>query len=199
MAKTDPRIDAYIAKAPEFAHPILQHLRAVVRKACPDVQESIKWSTPHFLYSDQLMCSMAAFKQHCTFGFWREKELFGDDPDKTAMGQFGRITVLEDLPADRSISSLIKQAMKLNDSGIKPARATTKSKTVLVVPDDLKAALKKNKKAATTFDGFSYSNQKEYVEWIVEAKREETRLKRLETTIEWLAEGKVRNWKYINC
>ena len=197
MAKTDPRVDAYIAKSAEFAQPILRHLRALVHKACPDVQEAIKWGTPHFLYGDQLMCGMAAFKQHCTFGFWREKELFGDDPDKSAMDQFGRIAALSDLPSDRRISSVIKQAMALIDAGIKPARVTAKAETALIVPADLQAALKKNKQAAATFSGFSYSNQKEYIEWLTEAKREETRQKRLATAIEWLAEGKVKNWKYL--
>ena len=199
MAKTDPRVDAYIAKSAEFAQPILRHLRALVHKACPDVQEAIKWGTPHFLYDEQLLCGMAAFKQHCTFGFWREKELFGEQPDKSAMGQFGRIAALSDLPSDRRISSVIKQAMALTDAGIKPARVTAKAKTALIVPADLQAALKKNKQAAATFSGFSYSNQKEYIEWLTEAKREETRQKRLATAIEWLAEGKVKNWKYLKC
>ena len=198
MAKTDPKVDAYIAKSAAFAQPILRHLRSVVHKTCPDVQEAIKWGTPHFLYGDQLMCGMAAFKQHCTFGFWREKELFGEQPDKSAMGQFGRIGELSDLPSERRISSLIKQAMKLNAAGVKPARAVAKTKPALVLPDDLQAALKQNKQAAITFAGFSYSNQKEYIEWITDAKREATRLKRLQTSIEWLAEGKVRNWKYQN-
>lgn len=199
MAEKDPRIDAYIKKSAEFAQPILNHLRALVRQACPDAQEAIKWSSPHFLYKDQLMCGMSAFKQHCAFGFWREKELFGADPDKTAMGQFGRIESVKDLPTDKAIIRLIRQAMKLNDSGVKPARAAAKPKAELVVPAELLDALKKNKKAAATFGGFSYSNKKEYVEWILEAKREETRQNRLATTIEWLAEGKVRNWKYLNC
>jgi uncharacterized protein YdeI (YjbR/CyaY-like superfamily) len=159
----------------------------------------MKWSFPHFDHKGTV-CSMASFKQHCAFGFWKqslmEKDAF--PAQKTAMGSFGRITSLNDLPDDKVMIGLVHQAIELNERGIKVAKKPVERKD-LVVPDDMTEALKKNKKAKTVFDAFSYSNQKEYVEWITEAKTEATRNKRLATTIEWLAEGKSRNWKYEKC
>jgi|ERR1044071_988952 uncharacterized protein YdeI (YjbR/CyaY-like superfamily) len=204
MSKTDPRIDAYIERAAEFARPILTHLRRLVRAACPEVQETMKWSHPHFDYKG-IMCHMAAFKQHCAFGFWKAKLIFGEGRAggknaDDAMGQFGRITALSDLPSDKVLTGYIKKAAQLNEAGVKPpARSRPREKTELTVPDDLAAALKKNKKAFTTFGNFSYSHRKEYVEWITEAKRDETRRQRLDTAIQWMAEGKARHWKYAKC
>ena len=200
MQARDPRIDTYIAQSAEFAKPILKHLRAVVHRACPQVEETLKWRMPTFMYHGML-CGMAAFKQHCTFGFWKHELVVGKEQagDEQAMGQFGRITQVADLPSTKMLTAYIKKAMQLNDEGVKAPRATPKRKPAPRVPDDLAAALKKNKKAAATFAAFSPTNQREYVEWISEAKREETRVKRLETTIGWLAEGKIRNWKYVNC
>ena len=152
-----------------------------------------------------ILCGMAAFKNHCTFGFWKHALLFANDKAAKkladeAMGQFGRITSLSDLPKDEVLIGYIKEAVRLNEEGIKPpAKPKSKVKKELVVPDYFMAALKKNKKALTTFEGFSYSHKKEYVEWITEAKGEDTRRKRLETAIGWLAEGKARNWKYMKC
>jgi uncharacterized protein YdeI (YjbR/CyaY-like superfamily) len=101
------------------------------------------------------------------------------------------------LPSDRALTKHIKEAVKLHDSGVKPApRPRATGKKELVVPDYLAAALKKNKKALATFGQFNYSNKKEYVEWIGEAKTEETRKTRLQTAVEWMSEGKARNWKY---
>lgn len=155
---------------------------------------------PHFEHKGPV-CHMAAFKQHCAFGFLKhsllEKDAF--PAQKTAMGSFGRITSLEDLPKDDVILGLIKQAVELNEKGVKIPKKPIAAKQVLVVPDYLQAALKKNKPARETFDNFSYSHKKEYVEWIIEAKTDGTRNKRLATTLEWLAEGKGRNWKYQNC
>jgi uncharacterized protein YdeI (YjbR/CyaY-like superfamily) len=199
MPTTDPRVDAYIEKSAEFAKPILTHIRKLVHRACPDISETMKWSFPHFDHKGTV-CSMASFKQHCAFGFWKqslmEKDAF--PAQKTAMGSFGRITSLNDLPDDKVMIGLVHQAIELNERGIKVAKKPVERKD-LVVPDDMTEALKKNKKAKTVFDAFSYSNQKEYVEWITEAKTEATRNKRLATTIEWLAEGKSRNWKYEKC
>lgn len=202
MASKDPRIDAYIAKSADFAQPILVHLRALVHAACPDVEETMKWSFPHFMYKGML-CGMSAFKQHVAFGFWKGKLIIDDagrDLDD-AMGQFGRITKLADLPSKKVLSGYVKKAMALNDAGVKsPTR--TKSATPKApadVPDDLAAALAKNAKARKTFDAFTPSQRREYIEWITEAKRETTRVQRLATTLEWLAEGKQRNWKYMNC
>ena len=204
MANKDPRVDAYIAKSADFAKPVLTHLRNLIHAGCPDVEETMKWSFPNFMYKG-ILCSMAAFKQHCTFGFWKHKLIFpkskgaGNAADE-AMGQFGRISALSDLPKDKVLIEWIKEAVRLNDEGIKlPPRPKSKVKKELVVPEFFMAALKKNKKALTTFENFSYSHKKDYVEWITEAKGEDTRKRRLETAIEWLAEGKSRNWKYANC
>ncbi len=199
MSVRDPRIDAYIAKSSEFARPILSHLRDVVHRACPQVEETIKWNFPHFMYHGML-CAMAAFKEHCTFGFWKNDLILDKAQliDRNAMGQFGRITSIKELPAPKILGGYVKKAMQLNEAGIKSPRKTTR-KPAFVVPDDLSLALKKNRKAAATFAGFSPSQQREYVDWLNEAKREETRKKRLRTTIEWLSEGKQRNWKYMNC
>lgn len=200
MGTTDPFVDAYIDKANDFAKPILKHIRKLVHETCPDVVESKKWSFPHFGYKGEMMCSMAAFKEHCAFGFWKqsllEKDAFPEE--RTAMGSFGKLTSLADLPNDKTLKKLIKDAMKLNDAGIK-VKKTVAPKKELVVPDVLLEALAKNEKAAETFEKFPYSCRKEYIEWITEAKTDPTRDKRLATTIEWLAEGKRRNWKYENC
>lgn len=197
MPTTDPRIDAYIAKAAPFAQPILVHLRALVHATCPDVEESIKWGAPFFLYRG-LFCHMAAFKQHCAFGFWKWKPVVGEDASEDAMGQFGRIQTLADLPPEKTIVAYLRKAMALNEAGVPAAtRARKTPRPEAEVPDDLAAALKKHAKARRAFEAFGPSHRRDYIEWIVEAKREETRAKRLATTLEWLAEGKPRNWKYM--
>jgi uncharacterized protein YdeI (YjbR/CyaY-like superfamily) len=195
MSKPDPRVDVYIAKSADFAKPILEHIRHLVHAACPEVTETIKWGMPHFVHHGNL-CGMAAFKHHCAFHFWNRKLIFGNGPVREdAMGQFGRITSVADLPSDEILAGFLKKAVELNEAGIKkPAR--TKSKKKLIAPDYFIAALKPNKKAHNTFENLSPSCQREYVEWITEAKREETRAKRLKTALQWLAAGKSRNWKY---
>jgi len=200
MPATDPRVDAYIDKAKDFAKPILTHLRELVHKACPGVQETMKWSFPHFDYKG-MMCSMAAFKEHCAFNFWKQVllEQSAFPAEKTAMGSFGRITSLKDLPSDKTLKKLIVDAARLNDQGVKVNKTVSKEKRELVVPDILMSALATNALAAETFNNFPYSKKKEYVDWITEAKTDATRDKRLGTTIEWLAEGKARNWKYEKC
>jgi len=195
MPTLDPRIDAYIAKAAPFARPILEHLRKLVHDGCPDVVETIKWSAPAFDFEGSL-ANMAAFKAHVAFGFWKGTLVFESAKEKEAMGQFGRIASLDDLPADRIIVALVKKAAKLNASGAKVPRPLKHPKPPLATPPDLAAALKKNAKARATFEAFSPSHKREYVEWIVDAKTDATRAKRLATTLEWLAEGKSRNWKY---
>jgi uncharacterized protein YdeI (YjbR/CyaY-like superfamily) len=201
MGKKDPRVDAYIAKSADFAKPIMNHLRELVHEACPEVEEEWKWSFPHFSYKG-MFCSMASFKEHCAFGFWKSSLIVdknGQNLEK-AMGQFGRITKLSDLPSKKVMIEYIKLAKKLNDDGVKaPTRAKPQTPRELVVPDDLARALKQNKAAQATFDKFSPSNKREYVDWIDDAKTEATRSRRLETAIEWMAEGKTRNWKYMNC
>jgi uncharacterized protein YdeI (YjbR/CyaY-like superfamily) len=200
MPKKDARVDAYIAKAADFAKPILRHLRNLVHTACPEVEETIKWRFPTFIYKGML-CGMAAFKEHCTFGFWKHALIFGEQENSAddGMGQFGKLTSVSQLPKDKVLLGHIKTAMRLNEEGIKVALPKPKARKELTVPDDLLAALKKNKAAGATFANFSYSHRKEYVEWLTEAKREETRQQRLATTIAWLAKGKPRNWKYANC
>jgi len=202
MSTKDPRIDAYIAKSADFAKPILKHIRKLVHAACPQVEEKMKWSFPHFDYKGML-CSMAAFKEHCSFGFWKGELILGQGPggaDGEGMGHFGRLTAMSDLPDEKVLLAYIKKAVELDEAGIKkPAPPRSKVKKELVVPADLTVALKKNKQALATFEGFSYSHKKEYVEWITEAKQEETRARRMKTTLEWLAQGKPRHWKYANC
>ncbi len=198
MATKDPRIDAYIAKSADFAKPILKHLRKVVHAGCPQVQETMKWSMPHFDYKG-VMCGMAAFKEHCGFGFWKADLILDRNkyPEK-GMGSFGCIKSLQDLPDEKTLIGYVKKATALNETGIKvPGRAEPKKRAPLPVPDDFAAALKKNAKARTTLENFSPSHRREYIEWITEAKREETRQQRLATAIKWLAEGKARNWKYM--
>jgi uncharacterized protein YdeI (YjbR/CyaY-like superfamily) len=203
MGVRSERVDGYIARSAEFAQPILTHLREVVHAACPDVEETWKWSFPHFMYKG-ILCSMAAFKEHCAFGFWKGSLIVEQDGTSAepAMGQFGRITKLSDLPSKKVLTGYIKQAMKLNDEGVKsPTRSKPKDPRPkeVVVPGDLAAALQASAAALATFEKFSPTNKREYVDWITEAKTEATRSRRLEQAIEWMAEGKPRNWKYMNC
>ena|ERR1700741_4373245 len=203
MGKKDKRVDTYISKSEDFAKPILNHIRELVHKACPDVEETMKWSFPHFDYKG-MMCSMASFKKHAVFGFWKasimkDAELLMEvAKSEVAMGHMGKLTSVKDLPSDKVMIRYIKEAAKLNDDGITlPSKAKVAVKKELVVPDYLEIALRKNKKAKATFEGFNYTNKKEYVEWLEEAKTEATREKRMADAIEWMAEGKIRNWKYI--
>jgi uncharacterized protein YdeI (YjbR/CyaY-like superfamily) len=199
MTTTDPRIDAYIARQADFARPILERLRAVVHEACPGVEETLKWSMPTFLYGGAILASMAAFKQHASFGYWKHADVMGEGVERDGMGSYGRMSSVKDLPAKKTLVADLKRAMQLNVDKVKPARKATAPKPPMEAPADLVAALAKNAKARKTFDGFPPSAQRDYIEWIVEAKREETRTKRLAQTVEWLAEGKRRNWKYENC
>jgi len=202
MGVKDKRLDAYIAKSAPFAQPILKHLRELVHKACPEAEETMKWSFPHFNYLGSTLCSMAAFKQHMAFGFWKASLM--KDPNKIlqkgereAMGHFGRITSLKDLPSDKIMIVYIKEAARLNKDGVKIVKKPKPTeKKELVAPKYLVAALSKNKAAKKHFDEFSYSKKKEYIEWLTEAKSDETRKKRLTTAVEWISEGKGRNWKY---
>ena len=207
MPQTDARVDAYIAKSADFAQPILTHLRKLIHAACPEVEETIKWSFPNFVYRGAVMCNMASFKEHCSFGFWRASLIEDTEnilavSDRISMGHLGKITGLRDLPKDTVLTKYIKAAMKLHDEGIKPparAKASEKEKKELETPDYFMAELSKNPSAKQQFYAFSYSNRKEYIEWLTEAKTEATRNKRMATAIEWIAEGKSRNWKYQNC
>lgn len=196
----DPRIDAYIENAAPFAQPILLRVRALVHEACPDVEESIKWGMPSFSHAGGILCGMAAFKQHVSFGFWKHALVVGEGEPRDGMGSYGKMTSVEDLPPKRTLLAHIRKAMKLNEEGVKsPAASKAPPKPAPAMPADLADALKKNKAARATFDAFPPSGKREYLEWITEAKRDETRAKRLAQAIEWMAEGKRRNWKYENC
>ena len=196
---TDPRVDAYIARQAGFARPILTHLREVVHAACAECGETLKWGAPTFMYKGRILASMAAFKAHATFGFWKGSLVVGEgETQMSGMGQFGRLTRVEDLPPRAELEALVAKAMALADAGVKAPRNKHK-KAPFTVPQDLRAALDASPAAAATFDGFPPSAQRDYVDWIVGAKRDETRTKRLNQAVEWLAEGKRRNWKYENC
>lgn len=201
MGKYDKQVDAYIAKSADFAKPILEHLRELVHEAVPDIEETIKWGFPHFDYKG-IMCSMAAFKNHSSFGFW--KGAIMKDPHgvmsivgKTSMGSFDKIVSLKDLPSDKILKQYIREAAKLNEDDVKLVKAKPKALKSVEVPAYFLKELKKNKKALETFQNFSNSNKKDYVEWITGAKTEDTRESRMETALEWIAEGKIRNWKYL--
>ncbi len=192
MPKKDPRVDAYIAKAADFAKPILYRIRKLVHVACPDVAETIKWGSPFYEHRGILLAT-PAFKHHCALIFWKGR-LFLSKDQKTKLR---RLAALSDLPGDKIVLGYIRKAVELNESGVKTSpRAKPTAKRKLVVPEYFRAALKKNKKALAAFENFRPSHQREYVEWIVGAKREETRVRRILTALEWLAKGKSRNWKY---
>lgn len=198
MPKKDARVDAYIAKSQVFAKPILTYIRATVHEVCPGVIETIKWGMPSFEYKGPF-AGMAAFKRHAVFMFWKGKLIVGDNGRTfEGRGQFNRVTSLADLPPRREFAGYIRQAMELNDAGVK-VRMRKKSgpATPLKVPPMLAAALKKNKKAQATFDAFPQGQRNEYITWITEAKTDDTRGKRLATAIGWMSEGKPRNWKYM--
>jgi len=200
LPKTDVRIDAYIDRSAPFAKPILQHIRKLVHQACPEVTETIKWGMPFFEYKG-IICNMAAFKNHCSLGFFKAGQMKSapelQASNKEAMGHLGKITSMQDLPTDEVLTGYIKEAAALNEAGVKKAvpKKATETKE-LIIPDEITQALENNSVAKSTFDSFPYSHKKEYVEWITEAKTEATRSKRIATMLEWLEEGKSRNWKY---
>jgi len=194
MPKTDPRVDVYIDKAADFARPILVEIRARVHAACPECEETMKWSSPSFQYKG-LLCGMEAFKAHCMFGFWKaELVVGGSNPH----ARYRYLKSVADLPGKKEMAALIHKAMALNDDGVAVTRVPReKKKAPARVPAEFAGALKKKKKARLAFGAFSPSRKREYVEWIAEAKREETRQQRIQTAVKWIAEGKSRNWKYL--
>lgn len=201
MSAYNKAVDNFISKAADFAKPILEHFRELVHDTCPDVEEKIKWGMPFFDYKDEMMCHMASFKNHAAIGFWKgslmkDPALTENAKSESAMGHLGKLTSLKDLPSDKKLISYLKEAMKLNDDGIKVIKAPKQEKQEVTVPDYFKKALAKNKKAKEVFDKFAYSHRKEYVNWITEAKTEATREKRMASAIEMIAEGKGRHWKY---
>ena len=197
MATRDPRVDAYIARSAAFARPILEHLRAVVHAACPQVEETMKWSMPHFDYRGEMMCSMAAFKAHAVFGFWKGALVLGANAQRRdAMGSFGRITSVKELPAKQVLVGYVRKAMALNDAGVKAARPKKHPKAALSMPADLTSALKKSQRAWAQWQAFSPGRRREYLAWVLEAKQDATRARRIATTVSQVADGKSQNWKY---
>ena len=199
-----PAIDAYIQRiAPEF-QPMMESLRDAVHRHCPDVEETLKWSAPRFTYRGKILCGMAAFKQHMSFGYWQHAAVVGADAERDGMGSYGKMRGPADLPKAATLKTDLRKAMALIDdvaSGAAPAKPkpAKKAKPALRVPDEFSAALARKPKALAHFDAFSPSQRREYIEWIVEAKREDTRTRRIAQAIEWLGEGKHRNWKYESC
>lgn len=209
-AHRDPRVDAYIARAEPFARPILEHVRALVHEGCPGVEETIKWGMPSFTHAGAILCGMAAFKRHASFGFWKHAEVVGEAPASEGMGGFGKLLTIGDLPPKRRLLACVRKAARLNEARLTTAgkggsrpkatgapRAATRP--LPEMPGDFAEALRAVPKAGATFDAFPPSHRREYLEWIIEARREETRKRRIAQAVEWLAEGKSRNWKYERC
>jgi hypothetical protein len=187
-----------MARSAPFAKPILSYIRKAVHAGCPAVEETMKWRFPHFVYKGML-CSMASFKEHCAFGFWKGPLLGHDGPgakSSEAMGQFGRITSVDDLPGSRQLVALVRKAAALNDQGVKVPRKKSAAKPPPTAPADFMKALRLNARALAAFNAFSASHKREYIEWITEAKSHGTRQRRMATAVGWLSEGKSRNWKY---
>ena len=195
----EPRIDAYLAKAPPFARPILEKVRERVHAVVPDVEEAMKWSAPGFTLDGKILLMMAAFKQHAALNFWRGQEIGDGSPKAGAMGQFGRLTSLTDLPPDKELDSLIREAAVLAKTAPAPRKAKHEPKPPVDMHPEFATALGKSPKAKATFDAFPPSCRRDYLEWVAEAKQDATRQKRIATAVEWLSEGKRRNWKYENC
>ena len=205
MGITDARVDAYIAGVRDFARPVMVHLRKLVHEACPEVEETWKWSFPNFMYRGKVLCSMAAFKEHCAFNFWKAALIKDDDKiltvaDRSSMGNLGKIYGINDLPPDGVMIKYLHLAMQLADEDVKMPRKkpTDQEKKELLVPECLLKALDQAPEAREIFEKFSYSHKKEYCEWIGEAKTQPTKEKRVAQAIEWIAKGKGRNWKYEN-
>lgn len=196
----NPLIDTFIQKAQPFAQPILIYLREVVHEACPQIEEKIKWGMPHFDYKGEMLCNMAAFKKHCAFGFWKaalmnDKTLLYNAQTETAMGHLGKITSIKDLPSKAKLMAYIKEAMQLNDAGIKVPKLKKES-IELPTPKELQEVLNENKTAKLVWDKFAPSHKKEYIQWIVEAKTDATKQKRILQALEMMQKGKHKNWKY---
>jgi uncharacterized protein YdeI (YjbR/CyaY-like superfamily) len=193
MSARDPRVDAYIARSAAFAQPILSRLRDLVHEACPEVEETLKWGAPSFMHAGGILCFMAAFKQHASFGFWKHALVLGEDVPREGMGSLGKLTRLDDLPPKKQLLAWIRKTPAVRKAG--------RPKPQPDVPPELAAALamRKHARARAVFEAFPPGHRREYIEWIAEAKREETRARRLAQALEWMSEGKPRNWKYMRC
>lgn len=195
----DPRIDAYIARAAGFAQPILRKVRERVHAALPDAEEDVKWGMPAYLSGGRIIVMTPAFKAHAALNFWRGQELRGDQAKAEAMGQFGRLTSADDLPADAELDRLLREAAELAKSAPAARKLKHAPKSAPQVHPEFAAALERAPKARSALQAFPPSAQRDYLEWVAEAKQEATRQKRIATAIEWLSEGKRRNWKYEKC
>jgi uncharacterized protein YdeI (YjbR/CyaY-like superfamily) len=195
----DPRVDAYIAKAPTFARPILEHVRARVHGAAPQAVETLKWSAPAFTIDGKILLIMASFKAHMAINFWRGQELRGAAASRDAMGQFGKLTSVDDLPPNAEFERLIREAAALAKTAPAPRKTKHAPKPAPEMHPELAAALDKHRTAKENFKAFSPSAQRDYLEWIAEAKQDATRAKRIATAVEWIGEGKKRHWKYEKC
>lgn len=200
MEKYNPLVDEYIEKSQEFAKPILNYIRETVHEFCPDTEEAIKWKFPTFIYKEKILCSMVSFKQYCSMGFWLHDEMqtiknLETDVEKTNMFSLGKIIKIENLPSKPQLKKIILEAMELTDMGVKLKKAAP-TKIEIEVPEYFQNSLNENKKALHIFEKASPSFRKEYINWIVDAKTETTRNKRMEQSLEWISEGKGRNWKY---
>ncbi len=199
MAARDPRVDAYIAKAAPFARPILEHVRTRVHAAAPGVEETLKWGAPSFTLGGKILLMMAAFKAHAAVNFWRGQEISDGSAKPGAMGQFGKLTSVADLPGDAEFDALVREAAALAATAPAPRKAKPAPRPAAELHPEFATALKANPKAMATLDGFSPSARRDYLEWISDAKQQATRAKRIATAVDWLAEGKKRHWKYENC
>lgn len=200
MEKYSAQVDEYIEKSPDFAKPILHYLRETIHETCPDAEEAVKWKFPAFMYKGKILCSITAFKQYCSLGFWLHQEMktiseLETAAEKSNMFSLGKITKMEDLPSKTLLKKAIKEAMELTDMGVTMKKAAP-SKTETQIPDYFQTALNANEKALQVFQKASPSFRKEYINWITDAKTETTRHKRMEQALEWISEGKGRNWKY---
>jgi uncharacterized protein YdeI (YjbR/CyaY-like superfamily) len=195
----DPRVDAYIARAQPFARPILEHVRERVHAVLPQVEETLKWSMPAYTLGGKIVLITAAFKAHTALNFWRGQELRGSAADADAMGQFGKVTSVEDLPPDNQLDALIRTAADLAASAPAPRKAKHAPKPPPELHPEFAAALKAAPEAKAALDAFPPSARRDYLDWIAEAKQDATRAKRIATSIEWLSEGKRRHWKYQDC
>ncbi len=195
----DPRIDAYIERAQPFARPILAHVRERVHAACPQVEETLKWSAPSFTLEGKILLMMAAFKQHAALSFWRGQELRGKAAESGGMGQFGKLSAIDDLPADKELDAIIRKAAELAKSAPAPRQMKHAPKPSSQLHPEFAAALDKAPKAKAALDSFPPSAQRDYLDWVADAKQDATREKRIATAVEWLSEGKRRNWKYEKC
>jgi uncharacterized protein YdeI (YjbR/CyaY-like superfamily) len=195
----DPRVDAYIARAAPFARPIFERVRGQVHSAVPEVVETLKWNAPAFTLDGKILLIMAAFKQHAALNFWRGQEIGDGSPKAGAMGQFGRLTSVDELPSDEDLAALIREAAQLSKSAPAPRKAKHAPKTAPAMHPEFASALATAPVAKAALDGFPPSARRDYLEWVADAKQDATRQKRIATAIEWLSEGKRRHWKYQDC